>query len=420
MAGVSWHVTLLPVKVCDLTGTCPSAAIAAGINWAVTSGVQIINIGIGLSPTSASPAVDAAVANAISHGVLVVASAGNYAGYVAYPANLSGVIAVGATDSTDTVASFSGRGTQLSLVAPGAAVLSLARQGCCIAFTGSEFAAAHVSGALALLLAAGVPPSSAKTAVLQGAKDLGAAGVDTVYGYGRLDICNALVAAGIGCPVTATTATPMPPTATPAPPTPTSVPPTATATLTATPAPPTATQTSVPPTATSTPMPPTPTSTRTATAVPPTPTSTSVPPTATATSAPSTSTAVPTATRTSAPPTATATSVLSTPTAVPTVTPSSTTLIDTGKLQMPAPAAANKNLTLASGKALSTTVTWTGSATSRLQVYLFDSSGLLVATGSGSGKTRSFTYQALTTGSYTVQVHLESGKSASYTLSNTY
>jgi subtilase family protein len=261
IAGVSWHVTMLPVKVCDLTGNCPNAAIAAGINWAVSNGAQIINVGPALNPTSATTDINSAVANAVSRGVLVVASAGNYAGYVGYPANLPGVIAVGATDSTDTVASFSGRGAQLALVAPGVMVLSLARQGCCISFTGSEFAAAHVSGALGLLLAAGVPASTAKTAVLQGALDLGTVGWDSTYGYGRLDICNALVKAGKVCPATPATATA------------TAVPATATATRTPTPAMATATPTPVPATATPT-------------RVPSTATSTSVPPTATWTPTP--------------------------------------------------------------------------------------------------------------------------------------
>ncbi len=218
MAGVAWRVTLLPVKVCDLTGNCPNAALANGINWAVTNGAQIVNIGVALNPTASSSDVTAAVSNALARGVLVVASAGNYAGYVGYPANLSGVIAVGSTDATDTVASFSGRGSQLSLVAPGVSVMSLARQGCCISFTGSEFAAAHVSGSLALLLGAGVPASQAASALYRGAKDLGAVGRDVTYGWGRLDVCGALAAAGIACPVAGSSPPPTPvPTNTPIP-----------------------------------------------------------------------------------------------------------------------------------------------------------------------------------------------------------
>ncbi len=367
MAGLNWQVTLLPVKVCDQTGTCPNAAIAAGINWAVTSGAQIINLGPALNPTSASPDITAAVANAVSRGVLVVASAGNYSGYVGYPANLSGVIAVGATDSTDTIASFSGRGSQLALVAPGVSVLSLARQGCCIAFTGSEFAAAHVSGALALLLAAGVSPSAAKTAVLQGAKDLGAIGVDTVYGSGRLDICNALTKAGRSCPSGAPTVTPVPPTATP-------------------------TRTSTPALGTATP-------TRTAT--------------------PALGTATPTRTATLAPASATPTrspSPTATWTAVPMV---HRTLLQSGKLRIPSPVNASlASDTIVPGQVITATVKFQNSAVVDLRLH--DGASRIVATGTGTGNTRTLTFTAGSLGSYWAEVVLANGQTATYDLTLSY
>ncbi len=375
VAGVSWQVTLLPVKVCDFAGACPNAAIAAGIDWAVNNGAQIINISPALNPSSPSPAIDAAVANAISRGVLVVASAGNYAGYVGYPANLSGVIAVGATDSTDTVATFSGRGTQLALVAPGVSVLSLARQGCCIAFTGSEFAAAHVSSALALLLAAGVPASTAKAALLQGARDLGAAGWDSTYGYGRLDICNALLKAAKSCPAGAATATP----------TRTSTPSAATATPTPTPSAATATPTRTPtlPAATATP-------TRTPTPVPATATPTRTP---TRTSTPSAATATPTQTH--------------------------DTLILSGKLRVPSPVSAwLQSRTVAPGQQITASVTWKSSSVIDLRLY--GGANQLVAIGTGSGNTRSLTYTGGLWDSYRAVIVLAGGQSASYTLTLSY
>jgi serine protease len=60
-------------------------------------------------------------------GVLIFAASGNsYAGTdgVAYPAAYSSVESVGAIDSTNKVASFSQRGTELKVVAPGVDVLS--------------------------------------------------------------------------------------------------------------------------------------------------------------------------------------------------------------------------------------------------------------------------------------------------------
>src|SRR3990170_263520 len=107
VAGVNWNITMLPVKVCDFTAGCPTAAIAAGINWAVANGAQIINITPSL--TASTPDIDSAVANAIARGILVVAAAGDNASQTYYPAANPGVIAVGATDQNDVIATFSGK-----------------------------------------------------------------------------------------------------------------------------------------------------------------------------------------------------------------------------------------------------------------------------------------------------------------------
>jgi len=199
MAGIAWNVTILPIKVCDRAGNCDPTDLAEGINWAANNGAQIINIPI--QSVSQNPSVDAAIADAISKGIIVVATAGNVPTRVAYPAALPAVIAVGSTDSNDLVTSWSGRGPELDIVAPGVSVLTLVRAGCCVAQSGSEIAAAQVSGALAILLAAGVPASQAPNYLYQGAVDLGTPGRDDTYGWGRLDVCRALNAAGKTCPV---------------------------------------------------------------------------------------------------------------------------------------------------------------------------------------------------------------------------
>ncbi len=296
MSGTAWNITLVPVKVCSATGSCTAADLAEGINWAVTNGAQIININVTL--TAPDSAVDAAIANALNQGRIVVAMAGNTASQVSYPASIAGVIAVGATDSNDAIASFSGRGPQIDLVAPGVTITTIVRGGCCLNGSGTNLAAGSVSGALALMLAAGVPAANAPTYLLQGVDDLGPNGWDSTFGYGRLDVCSAFSRAGIACPASAATATPTR-TNTPTPtrtntPAAASATPTKTATGT-----PTRTSTATPtrtstPTATrtNTPAPPSATPTRTAT---PTPTRTS---TATATR---TNTPTPTRTNTPAP-----------------------------------------------------------------------------------------------------------------------
>jgi hypothetical protein len=287
VAGTAWYVTMIPVKACDSGDYCTPSRVADGINWAVNNGAQIIQVSTTFRGLPIDPLVDAAVSNAINKGVLVVSAAGDDPSHVDYPATLPGVIAVGATTGY-SIAYFSGRGPELKIVTDGAGLEGITNWGCCLSNTGTEFAAAQVSGALVLLLAAGVPASQAPNDLYRGAQDRGPAGWDSTYGWGQLDICGALSAAGIACPAGSATATPVPvtsvpPTATPVPPTATPVPPTATPVpATATPVPATATQ--VPATATptrtltptNTPLPPTATPTRTNTPSPPTATPTPV------------------------------------------------------------------------------------------------------------------------------------------------
>jgi Subtilase family len=263
MAGISWSVTILPVKVCGSNGACNPVHVAAGIDWAVDNGAHIIHI---TPPTRdfATAQVNASIARAIGRDILVVSSAGTAAQGILYPANLPGVIAVSGY-RTDRSAAWGG-GPELDIVAPGESIYTLTRSGCCWGLHGPQYAAAQVTGTLALLLAAGVPAASADEALLNGTINLGPPGWDPTFGRGRLDMCKALnmggVSCGSGAPAPTSTATR----------TATSTPPPATSTSTPTPLPPTATRTftPIPATATLTPTPLPPTPTRTSTPVPPT------------------------------------------------------------------------------------------------------------------------------------------------------
>jgi thermitase len=197
VAGTSWNVTILPVKVCDWAGSCPAQNIAQGIDWAVAQNARIIQITPTLTATT--PALDAAVARAVAAGKLVVAGVASPGTGIGYPGLLPGVITVGATTSSDTVTSWSAGGPALDIVAPGERVMSLVSGGCCMERTSPGAAAAHVSGALALMLAAGIPPTQATDDLYAGAHNLGPTGWDAASGWGRLDVCNAFTRAGLPC-----------------------------------------------------------------------------------------------------------------------------------------------------------------------------------------------------------------------------
>jgi subtilisin family serine protease len=119
------------------------------------------------------------------------------------PASLPEAFAVGALRDYTTLSDDSPHGPNPcpdsaggfpAIVAPGAGIRTTDRYGVYAAFDGTSLAAAHVSGALALLLSAR-PHLSAdeQAALLQStAVDLGTPGPDNAFGYGRLDVASAL------------------------------------------------------------------------------------------------------------------------------------------------------------------------------------------------------------------------------------
>jgi thermitase len=123
VAGVCPGCTILAGKVLSDTGMGSSSGLANGINWAVNSGAKVINMSL---VVGASLTLEAAVNNAWSKGVVLVAAAGNGGNQtMTYPAAYPNVIAVGATDNNDAKASFSTYGdTWVDVAAPGVNVYS--------------------------------------------------------------------------------------------------------------------------------------------------------------------------------------------------------------------------------------------------------------------------------------------------------
>jgi subtilisin family serine protease len=136
-------------------------------------------------------------------GIVPVFAAGN-GGLVGgnSPANNPGALAVGATTSSDTIASFSNLGpsacgepstTFPELAAPGVSIRTTDLAGGYTTQDGTSLAAPQVAGVLALLLGAQPDLSvfEQEAALEQGAVDLGAPGADNTFGAGRLDALGA-------------------------------------------------------------------------------------------------------------------------------------------------------------------------------------------------------------------------------------
>lgn len=150
VAGVSWAARIMPVKVLDSSGGGRTGGVAAGIWFAAENGATVINLSLGTEVPS--QVIEDAIAFARSRNIVVVAAAGNRGDTTpSYPAASAGVVAVGATDSSDERTPWSTYGDWVTLFAPGRSILSTYRGGGYDRLSGTSMATAYVSGTVALL-----------------------------------------------------------------------------------------------------------------------------------------------------------------------------------------------------------------------------------------------------------------------------
>ncbi len=142
-----------------------------------------------------------AVSFAVSSGCLMVAAVGNEGStQLDYPAAYPDVIGVGSVDVDDLHSGFSNHNSSVDLVAPGefrggTAGIPVVLPGDEFGYsTGTSIATPHVAGA-ALLVWADDPALTTQQvweALRDNAQDLGDGGWDEYYGFGRLDVMEAL------------------------------------------------------------------------------------------------------------------------------------------------------------------------------------------------------------------------------------
>ena len=209
VVGVAPEASLYAVKVLDSSGSGTFSNVIAGIDWSVRNGMQIISMSLGAN--SGSTALQDAVDSAYNAGIVIVAAAGNdgnYAGTtdtVDYPARYDSVIAVAATDSSDSRAIWynsipitgSSTGPQVELSAPGASIYSTVPTGACGLcdpsgyryLSGTSMATPHVTGTAALIIASNPELTNVEIRWLlrNTSRDLGLGGRDELYGFGLIN-----------------------------------------------------------------------------------------------------------------------------------------------------------------------------------------------------------------------------------------
>ena len=223
LTGLAYGARLMPVRVLDDAGAGDAVNIAAGIRFAAARGAKVLNLSLEFDTDVVAtdiPELLDAIRYARRKGALLVAATGNEgAKRIAYPARAQGVLSVGATTEHGCMSAYSNDGNGIDLVAPGGgedAVIpgdahctpdptgrsifqetlldtgTLRQFGIPSNYEGTSMAVPHVSATAALVIAtkaigASPTPGQLEEHLKSTARDLGATGYDTSYGWGLVD-----------------------------------------------------------------------------------------------------------------------------------------------------------------------------------------------------------------------------------------
>ncbi len=155
VVGTAPQVQIYAVKVLNSNGTGFLSDIIEGLQWAVNNKMQVINMSLGTNTDVQS--FHDAVKAVYAAGVVQVAAAGNDGpsdNSVDYPAAYPETIAVSAIDSQNQIASWSSRGPEVNLAAPGVGIKSTWNDDLYKEISGTSMAAPHVTGTVALTITA--------------------------------------------------------------------------------------------------------------------------------------------------------------------------------------------------------------------------------------------------------------------------
>jgi serine protease len=247
LAGVAYNVRLMPIKAClgywdrqiirsasgvpgyqPPTGcSFPTDATTQAIRYAADQGAKVINLSLG--GPGAAPAYRDALQYAVGRGVFVAIAMGNEfeegnpTEYPAFYSDIEGVMAVGAVGRSLRRSYYSNTGAHNEIAAPGGDVRDGGNAGLIFQTAvdqrdydedtvivprfdryvdtgnqGTSMATPHVAAFAALLMSQGITnPAAVEAAIKYFARDLGAAGRDSEYGYGLIQPAAALRGLGL-------------------------------------------------------------------------------------------------------------------------------------------------------------------------------------------------------------------------------
>lgn len=207
ISGLAPNVKVLAVRVLDAKGSGSLFNIAKGIAYAANNGAKVINLSLGSPPGGL---IMRTLANFLAgyaerKGSLIVAAAGNSGSDIGYPAAASKFLSVGAVNEQNYLASFSNRGPELDIVAPGVNIMStfptyevtanaagLPKN--YASLNGTSMATPMVAALAAMVLSQNpyLTPAELRAKLESSATDLGTIGRDELFGNGMINPSKAL------------------------------------------------------------------------------------------------------------------------------------------------------------------------------------------------------------------------------------
>jgi thermitase len=199
---VAPEAKILPIKAFGSNGTADASIIYQAITYAIDQRADVINMSF--SATDTTPDIRDAVAEAVSKGIVIAASAGNAnTSDAVYPASLPGVIGTGAVDgsvahTTFAKASFSNFGAaDADVTAPGVNLFTtypgFGRIWATV--SGTSFSAPLAAGEAALLVQRNLDGAANKTDIENSSTTAVDAYVKGYVAHGMIQVLGALRAA---------------------------------------------------------------------------------------------------------------------------------------------------------------------------------------------------------------------------------
>ena len=195
VSGVGWNLSHRMLRVSNVSsGNAFLADIQEGVRTSIENGDRVANVSYHGASSFSNGATSTYVK---SLGGLMLWGAGNTSSNFSSPDRDSDdLIVVGATDQSDALASFSSYGNFIDLVAPGVGIVTTTNTSSSAYSTveGTSYACPITSGVCGMIWDArpNLSPNDVERILKASADDIGAAGLDPFFGYGRVNLARAI------------------------------------------------------------------------------------------------------------------------------------------------------------------------------------------------------------------------------------